>query len=89
MADIFGGMFDFNFDGKTDDFELALGLAMMDDCAQKSLENAQSSSIFSGDDDLDTILAMNGLSRFDLELMGEDERREALEDAGLDPDAFD
>lgn len=89
MANIFGGLFDFNLDGKTDDFELSLGLAMMDDCVQKSLEKAQSSSIFSGGDDLDTLLAMNGLNRFDLELMEEDERREAMEDAGLDPDAFD
>ncbi len=30
-----------------------------------------------------------GLDRFELEMMDEDERREALEDAGLDPDDYD
>ena len=39
------------------------------------------------DDDLDLYLA--GLDRFDLEMMDEDERREALEDAGLDPGDYD
>ena len=32
---------------------------------------------------------MAGIDRFDLEFMDEDERREVLEDAGLDPDDFD
>lgn len=31
LGDIFGGLFDFNMDGKTDDFELALGLCMIDE----------------------------------------------------------
>ena len=39
------------------------------------------------DDDLDLDLA--GLDRFDLEMMDEDERHEALEDAGLDPGDYD
>jgi hypothetical protein len=33
-------------------------------------------------------LSIFGLDRFDLEMMDEDERREALEDAGLDPDDY-
>lgn len=37
----------------------------------------------------DSELADAGLDRLDLELMDEDERRETLEDAGLDPDAYD
>ncbi len=31
LGDIFGGLFDFDMDGKTDDLELALGLCMMDE----------------------------------------------------------
>ena len=40
---------------------------------------------FEEDDELE----MAGLDRTDLEFMDEDERREALEDAGLDPDDYD
>ena len=40
-------------------------------------------------DDFDDELEMAGLDRTELEFMDEDERREALEDAGLDPDDFD
>ncbi len=41
------------------------------------------------DEDPEDELEMAGLDRDELELMDEDERREALEDAGLDPDDFD
>ena len=34
-------------------------------------------------------LELSGLDRYDLEDMDEDERREALEDAGLDVDDYD
>ena len=40
-------------------------------------------------DDSDDELEMAGLDRSELEFMDEDERREVLEDAGLDPDDFD
>ena len=40
-------------------------------------------------EDFDDELEMAGLDRDELEFMDEDERREALEDAGLDPDDFD
>ena len=40
------------------------------------------------DDDIVDELDMAGLDRDELEFMDEDERREALEDAGLDPDDF-
>lgn len=85
--DIFGGLFDFDGDGKTDAFELGLGFAIMDEMDRKSRERRSfSSSSLSDDDDL---LDMTGFSRFDLELMDEDERAAALEDAGLDPSDFD
>ena len=34
-------------------------------------------------------LEMNGIDSIEFEFMDEDERREALEDAGLDPDDYD
>ena len=40
-------------------------------------------------DDLDDDLLLAGLDQFELEAMDEDEWREALEDAGLDPDDYD
>lgn len=40
-------------------------------------------------DDLDNELEMEELDRFNLELMDENERQEALEDAGLDSDDYD
>ena len=41
------------------------------------------------EDDLEFDLAVAGLDMDELEDMDEDERREALEDAGLDPDDYD
>ena len=74
MAGLFGGLFDFNHDGKLDGFERAaeFGAIMdiLDDCKQDEIEEA-------------------GLDLDELEMMDEDERREAFEDAGLNPDDFD
>ena len=39
--------------------------------------------------ELEDELIMSGLDRDELEMMDEDERREALEDAGFDVDEFD
>ena len=41
------------------------------------------------DSDVQTELELSGLNPDELELMDADERREALEDAGLDPDEYD
>lgn len=38
--------------------------------------------------ELEYELSINGLDRIDLECMDEDERRGAIEDAGLDPDDY-
>lgn len=112
----FGGMFDFNGDGKTDAFEMALGFHIMEEMDRQSSRRSDGGS-FGGCggedddddeeddgvgisygsglgrghmyDDHDMDLDMAGLSRFDLELMDEDSRRDALEDAGLDPGDFD
>ena len=82
---------DFNRDGEVDAAEEYLGLEMM--CSSREEHEALfgDAGDFSDDetDDLDDELEMAGLDRLELELMDEDERREALEDAGLDPDDFD
>ncbi len=73
--------FDFDHDGEVDPAEFALGMEIL------SGEESESSDDF--EDDLDEELESVGLDRFELEMMDEDERRETLEDAGLDPDDYD
>lgn len=79
----FDRMFDWNDDGKLDSFEQANQFEF----EQRMLEKDSVDDDEDDDDDLDLDLA--GLDRFDLEMMDEDERREALEDAGLDPGDYD
>lgn len=70
--------FDFNRDGKLDISEI-----MMHDEIVFGHDSDED------EDDFEDELVMSGLDRWELEDMDEDERREALEDAGLDPDDFD
>ena len=79
----FDRMFDWNDDGKLDSFEQANQFEF----EQRMLEEDSVDDDEDDDDDLDLDLA--GLDRFDLEMMDEDERHEALEDAGLDPGDYD
>ena len=74
---IFGSLFDFNGDGKLDALE-------------RGMEFMAFQQIMGGGsgDEIDALEAA-GLSYEELLLMGEDERREVLEAAGLDPDDFD
>ena len=74
MAGIFGGLFDFNHDGKMDAFERAAEFAVLGEMMQKEEK---------------TEFEMSGLDADELEFMVPDERREALDDAGLDPDDYD
>ena len=74
MAGIFGGLFDFNHDGKMNAFERAAEFAFLDEMMQEEEK---------------TEFEMSGLDADELEFMDSDERREALEDAGLDPDDYD
>ena len=69
----FDKMFDFNGDGKLDNWERATQFQFMDEML------SEDSDVF-GD---------AGLDYDELEMMDPDERREALEDAGLDPDEYD
>ena len=78
----FDRMFDWNDDGKLDSFEQANQFEF----EQRMLEE---DSVDDDEDDDDDDLDLAGLDRFDLEMMDEDERREALEDAGLDPGDYD
>ncbi|MEG1596383.1 MAG: hypothetical protein RR364_08075 [Lachnospiraceae bacterium] len=78
MAGLFEKLFDFNGDEKIDTFEKTAEFAAFADImdGQETAEKAEE-------------LEMAGLDVTDLEVMDEEERREALEDAGLDPDEFD
>lgn len=86
--------FDLNKDGKLD---LAEGFlkyqAIVGDDEEDDVDGTLSiidDNLDAADEeDLEAELELNGLDRLDLELMDEYERREALEDAGLDPDDFD
>ena len=78
MKGIFGDMFDFNHDGELDSFERAAEFQFLDEISKEDEDEDEF-------DELET----TGLDMDELEFMDEDERREALEDAGLDPDDYD
>lgn len=78
--DPFESMFDFDGDGELNAMERATEYEVL----SGGFDNSDDS-----DDDLDLDLELAGLDRDDLMFMDEDERREALEDAGLDPDDYD
>ena len=96
---LFGGMFDFNGDGKLDSFEKAAEfgffMQMMDDIEKSWQESTGSTSGgygysgFGGTTELEDVLDDAGIDVFDFELMSDDERAEALSDAGYDIDDFD
>jgi hypothetical protein len=71
---LFGGHFDFNGDGKTDPLEMGLGFAMLDELTAE--EKAEQE---------DDLLVQTGYDSTELELMDPAQRRDILEDAGLDP----
>lgn len=82
----FGGLFDFNRDGELDPMERA-----MDFMAFEEMTKETESTGFDDDEDEELIdeIEMAGLDYDELSFMDEDERREAMEDAGLDPDDYD
>jgi len=92
---IFGGLFDFNKDGKMSAFERASELGFLHHMVES--EKAEGATADTGfgfsdddDDEADKSLELMaaGLDEVELSLMDEDDRRIALEDAGLDPDEF-
>ena len=72
--------FDFDGDGKLNAYEYSV----MDDVVFGH-EDTETSEV----DELEDELSLAGLDATELEYMDADERREALEDAGLDPDDYD
>lgn len=83
-----GGPFDFNGDGRTDGFEMMVGFQMTAGSRREAKNRTGGDTFYMGNDSMEEELEMAGLDCFDLEMMDEEERREALEDAGLDPDDF-
>ena len=82
MDRLFGhSAFDLNRDGKISGAEWAF----INDTFFEDDNGIASGGI---DDEVLDELEMAGLNRDDLEFMDEDERREAIEDAGLDPDDY-
>ena len=79
-------VFDFNGDGKVDGFETYVGLQMMAGSRQEAIALTGDDTFYTGSDSLEE--DEDELAD-ELEYMDEDERREALEDAGLDPDDYD
>lgn len=90
MKSLFGDMFDFNHDGELDTFERAMELEFWEDLGRKTEpadDEDETELEMSGLDPLE--LERSGLDPIELEFMDPDERREALEDAGLDPEEYD
>ena len=96
---IFGGLFDFNRDGKMSSFERAAEIGFLHHIMESEKKDTAShtpsfgGSVFTSSDnddhdDQSLDLMVAGLDEFELSLMDEDSRRTALEDAGLDPDNF-
>lgn len=95
---MYRGPFDFNGDGEMSSFERAAEFAFLRDVmGNEESDDDHFHSVWDGDEtddedrdewDLSTDLTCAGLDEDELRLMDEDERREALEDAGLDPDDY-
>ena len=87
-------LFDFNRNGKVDAFELDVSLQMMAGSREEAIALTGDDAFYTGSDDLEEVdelvdeLEMAGLDVDELADMDEDERREVLEDAGLDPDDY-
>ena len=73
---ILGRMFDLNGDGKLNVWERAIEFQII-----TSMEKEEDNNL--------TELEIAGIDPVDLEYMNEYERREILEEAGLDPDDYD
>ena len=75
MKGFFGDIFDFNRDGKLDSFEKAAEFAFLSSMTETEADHDE--------------FCQAGIDPEDLEYMSADERREILEDAGLDPEDYD
>ncbi|MCD8109685.1 MAG: hypothetical protein LUE14_06250 [Clostridiales bacterium] len=96
MFDFLDKMFDMNHDGKLGPLETSMKWAtiagVMDECTKQKDESDFIDDDLSFDGATNyqrDELEMAGLNPFELEWMDEEERREAMEDVGLDPDDYD
>lgn len=83
---------DFNGDGEADGAERMFAEEMLCGSREEHIAlfgDAGGFTDSSEDDDFDFDMKIAGLDADELALMDEDERREALEDAGLDLDDYD
>ena len=90
---LFGSMFDFNRDGNMSAFERAAEFAflnglMKEETVDSNLNDEIEEDIEACENRLSE-LEMEGLDIDELEFMDEYDRREAIENAGLDPDDYD
>lgn len=96
---LFGGVFDFNGDGKLDSFEKAAEFSafmhIMSETEKATTNTAPNAttayghSNIGGTTELEDALDEAGIDIFDFELMDDDERAAFLEDAGYDITDFD
>ena len=68
-------------------FETFVEMQMMAESRQEAIDLTGDDTFYIGTDEIEE-LNEAGLDYDELDMMDEDERREALEDAGLDPDEF-
>ena len=76
-------LFDFNGDGETDFMEWSIGMQMTASSRQEAIDLTGDDAFYPGSDTLEEY------EDDELELVDEDEKREILEEAGLNPDDYD
>ena len=83
MNDGLEDFLDFNGDGEVDGLERAAGFAFLDGFLDEEEKKAEE------EEDEMSDLELWGLDTEELEMMDPEERRETIENAGLDPDDYD
>ena len=85
-------MFDFTGDGETDFMEWSVGMQMTASSRREAIKLTGEDTFYPGNDTLEEDeedLELDELDQDELAMMDDEDRRAALEDAGLDPDDYD
>ena len=85
-------LFDFNGDGETDFMEWSVGMQMTASSRREAIALTGDDTFYLGNDTLEEDeddLELDELDQDELAMMDDEDRRAALEDAGLDPDDYD
>ena len=85
-------LFDINGDGETDFMEWSVGMQMTASSRREAIELTGDDTFYLGNDTLEEDeedLELDELDQDELAMMDDEDRRAALEDAGLDPDDYD